>query len=340
MKKYRDVPWKRNVRKIPEHVQEWLNERNSPIVAGVTTTLTIADIAAGKYKHVGISIAAGRLLFKEAIVPSEEMGGYSRKNREGWEVRRDDLPMINRTFSVETPNYGDWANGSHTMEWQRECYQYDYFDAPFFAIRVQLLKGSDAAAVLNFVVDWPLSRDADDFNEDLLFALNLLQENLGQCGVLDADASHSELLASIDLSWEFFPPGTAADVERFFCGRSRAPSPDLEVIIRERTDLFVRLAPMRYLRGAGGMSRYIGAQFADDFVVFENVKYGNAIWALFEDWVKTSKRSRIDLLRLRDVPYQRIVHSEGWQERLVEFVRTEKKKRGITGAMPLKKKKA
>lgn len=77
-------------------------------------------------------------------------------------------------------------------------------------------------------------------------------------------------------------------------------------------------------------SRYIGAQFADDFVVFENVNYGNALWGLFENWAETSKRSRIDLLRLRDVPYARIVHSEGWQERLADFVETEKKKRGIS----------
>jgi hypothetical protein len=77
------------------------------------------------------------------------------------------------------------------------------------------------------------------------------------------------------------------------------------------------------------MSRYVGAQFADDLVVFENVNYGNALWVLFENWSETSKRSRIDLLRLRDVRYERIVHSEGWQDRLIKFIRGEERKRGI-----------
>lgn len=62
------------------------------------------------------------------------------------------------------------------------------------------------------------------------------------------------------------------------------------------------------------------------------MNYGNAVWILFEDWAATSRRSRIDLLRLRDVPYERIVHSDGWQDSLVEFIRAEKKKRGIKDA--------
>jgi len=106
-------------------------------------------------------------------------------------------------------------------------------------------------------------------------------------------------------------------------------NPELAALIKERAQLFQRLEPERYLRGTGGLSRYVGAQFADDLVVFENVNYGNAIWILFEDWSETSKRSRIDLLRLKDVPYERIVHSDGWQARLIKFIRTEKRKRGI-----------
>jgi hypothetical protein len=39
--------------------------------------------------------------------------------------------------------------------------------------------------------------------------------------------------------------------------------------------------------------------------------------------------SRIDLLRLSDVPYERIVHNDGWQDRLTEIIAAEKKERGI-----------
>jgi hypothetical protein len=131
------------------------------------------------------------------------------------------------------------------------------------------------------------------------------------------------------MSWEFFPPGTALEIERFFSGRIKHVTPDLAAVIKERAALFWRLDPVRYLRGTGGLNKYVGAQFADDLVVFENVNYGNAIWVLFEAWAETSRRSRIDLLRLRDVPYKRIVHSEGWQDVLTEFITAEKRIRGI-----------
>lgn len=332
MVKYREVPWKRNLRKIPDSVREQLKESpDKRFVVGVVKTISNSDLEAGTYRHLGLGLAAGGIILKERVVPIAEMGIFSRRNREGWEIRRDDLPMVTRTFSIETPNYGDWGNGSHTMEWDRECYQYDYVEAPLFAIHVKLLKKSPQAAVISFSLDWPLDRASEDFERDLLFALNILQENVGAAGLLVADASSVDLLASIEMSWEFFPPGTALEVERFFRGSGRSASPDLDEVIRQRTELFMKTKPLRYLRGAGGMNRYIGAQFADDLVVFENVRYGNAIWILFEDWSVTSRRSRIDLLRLRDVPYHRIVHSDGWQDRLLEFVREEKRRRGIVG---------
>jgi hypothetical protein len=139
----------------------------------------------------------------------------------------------------------------------------------------------------------------------------------------------AEIMSSLAMNWEFFPPGTGPDVERFFRGHMKRVDPDLEEIIKERANLFWRLHPVKYLRGTGGMSRYVGALFAEDLVVFENVNYGNAIWILFENWAEISKRSRIELLRLCDVPFERLVHTDGWQDRFVELVRAEKKKRGI-----------
>jgi len=144
-----------------------------------------------------------------------------------------------------------------------------------------------------------------------------------------AEATHAAMLSSLEMSWEFFPPGTAPEVERFFGGRMKHVTPELAAIIKERAALLWRLEPVRYLRGTGGLNKYVGAQFADDLVVFENVNYGNAVQILFEAWAETSKRSRIDLLRLRDVPYERIVHSDGWQDRLTEIIAAEKKERGI-----------
>jgi hypothetical protein len=59
--------------------------------------------------------------------------------------------------------------------------------------------------------------------------------------------------------------------------------------------LFSSLKPTAYLAGTAKFSAYVGAQFAPDLVVFENVKYGNALYVLYDNWRDVSKRSRLDM---------------------------------------------
>jgi hypothetical protein len=238
--------------------------------------------------------------------------------------------MITRSYGVETPNFGDWSKGSHTTWIDREVYQRDYFEPTDIEIVVdQLRGGADGGALFKVTVDFPLDRGSPDFKEDLLFTLNLLQENIGAADILPRNAAGGDLLATLNLEWEIFPPGTTNEVVQRVLGRMGRLTSDQEALVRERVAMFNKLKPQRFIQGRGGMNRYIGALFADDLVVFENVKYGNALYVLYEDWREVSKRSRIDLLKCRDVTFDRFVHHEGWQEQFAEHIREEKRRRGI-----------
>lgn len=80
------------------------------------------------------------------------------------------------------------------------------------------------------------------------------------------------------------------------------------------------LKPEVYVTGTDGFLRYFGAKFGEDFMVFENLNYGNAIYVLFEDWQDVSKRSRIDLLRGARDKFARIEHRESWCDTLEAMV--------------------
>ena len=67
--------------------------------------------------------------------------------------------------------------------------------------------------------------------------------------------------------------------------------------MEDRLKLFASLKPSSYLVGTAQFASYIGAQFADDLVVFENAYYGDALYVLYDNWRDVSKRSRIDLLK-------------------------------------------
>ena len=72
-----------------------------------------------------------------------------------------------------------------------------------FAIQIEHLSKSETVAVFKFLVECADDRKSDDFEEDLLFALNLLQENDGLCGVLPAEATHAAILSSLETSGSF-----------------------------------------------------------------------------------------------------------------------------------------
>jgi hypothetical protein len=328
---YRSVPWKRSLRKIPPRVQAKLAEApDTAFVVGVVRAVSRVDLEKGVFAHMGMSAMLDGVRFVQRVRPRADMGPYSRKNQEGWQVVRHDLPMITRSYAVETPNFGDWSKGGHTSWIDREVYQRDYFEPTDFEIVVdQLRRGADGGALFKMTVDFPLDRGSPDFNEDLLFALNLLQENIGAADILPRNAAGNDLLATLDLEWEIFPPGTVNEVvQRALSRMGRLPS-DQEALVRERVALFNKLRPQRFIQGRGGMNRYIGALFADDLVVFENVKYGNALYVLYKDWREVSKRSRIDLLKCRDATFDRFVHHKGWQRQFAEHIREEKRRRGI-----------
>lgn len=328
--KFWKVPWQRNINNVPRTVLDDLAQHpDRKIIAGVVMSISRQDLEFGTYKHLGMGMSSDHIVYKDRVRPPSEMGKYSTRNREGWEVKRTDLPKVTRTYYNEVPNFGDWFNGSHTIAIDREVYQRDYYDPLDIHIAVRKIKtGTDGSSIFKFVVELPLDRDAQDFNDQVLFALNLLQENTGSSGLLERDADDESLIATLDLEWEIFPPGTFEETAFRLRARGRR-SAETDNVIRERLQLFNKLRPMRYLRGRGGLNHYIGAQFADDLVVFENLRRGNAVYVLYGNWQEVSKRSRIELLRSGSAQFDRFVHTEGWQERLMTHIKREKSIRGI-----------
>lgn len=329
--RYRPVPWRRNVRKVPIEVSAKLNGQPATAhVAGVVKTLSFADIEAGRFQHLGLALVGGAVTTRTRITPAADMGRYSRRNRDGWEIVRRDLPKIWKTISFEVPNFGDWSKGSHSVDQERLVYEREFIDPPTLAITIEKLAKRDDAVIYRFAVDVPLIPRSDNFERELLFALNLLQENLGQCGVIERDAAKERLVETLLVDWEIFPAGTSVEAAtRIALSRMARPTAEQEAIIRDRLALFGALGPRNFIRGTGGMNGYIGALFADDLVVFENVRHGNALYVLYENWKSLSQESRIDLIRSRSGHFDRFPHRRAWKDRFVTHLKAEKVKRGL-----------
>jgi hypothetical protein len=300
------------------------------VVVASAKKIPLKTITDGQYSHLGLSYN-GSVEVTASIVPDAEVGRYAARNRFGWEVKRTDLPMITKSFSWETPNFGDAATyGTHTHHQDRKVYQVEAFEPRMFPIKIELLNAPGAdVALVKFEVGQVLDKTADGFNDDLLFCLNLLQESTGVSEVHASNATREEFIGTTALDWEVFPPGQAEAVIAAMTRGRNGLSPHKAGILAERIKLFNRLPVEQIIRGSGHFdSAYVGALYADDLVVFENMNYGNALYVLYDDWKDVSKRSRLELLRGTTAKFDRVVHTDGWEDRFQTLIEGELKKRG------------
>lgn len=291
--------------------------------------ITRQELQDGVFAHLHMKWNEDQVSFPETIIPDWGNGSYSKANLEGKVIVLKDLPMVRKTYSMDTPNYGDWSNGSHEVSFDRDVYQRRYIPPRELGIKISQVAfdpGADAI-VFRFTVDEVLDRSASDFHERLLFNINLLQENVGNHDVFEADASLDDYLKTLYVNWELLPPGEREDnLAKIF---RTVKSDDLRIRgeITARYDFLERLKPTQIIRGTNGFRNYFGAQFAPDLVVFENVEYGNAIYIMFEDWDMLSQLSRTELLAQHPDRIVRIPHTAGWRRRLSIRVRKELQER-------------
>ncbi|MDP3802729.1 hypothetical protein [Brevundimonas sp.] len=323
-------PWKGNFRIVPPKVRVELAKIDSELVAiAAVKSVHIADVQSGLYAHLGLDIDLldGSVITDGPKQPPADAGKWSYRNERGWDRKRPDLPMVPKSYVFETPNFGDAATyGTHMHVMTRDVYQHQVFEPQGMEIEPTILSQTTADNVLvKFALAPMLSRGQPEFELMLLWALNVLQENTGVTGVFPSTATKEDFLGTIQLDWDIFPPGTIDDVVAWFTSKPSAASraPDFDKHLRDRTAAFNKLQPEAYIRGSGQFGSYFGAKFADDLVVFENLRYGNALYVLYDDWNDISKRSRLDLLRDHDAKFDRIIHTDDWQFRFRELIRRE-----------------
>jgi len=207
-----------------------------------------------------------------------------------------------------------------------ESYPRDYYSPKNVGIKI-ISSSEDIANkeyILAFELDAVLDQKGKDFERDLLFMLNILQENIGACDVKESDTSLAEYLKTIQVSWEVLPPGTKEEaVKHIFKGRT--PSSEEKEVAEKRHIFLMSLKPNKLIYGTSGLQRYFGALLKEDLVVFENIRYGNAIYIMYEDWKELSKRTRLELMsgRFGD-NFERVSHIAHWEGKVKKIIKNRR----------------
>lgn len=302
----------RGFRKVPARINVAIAALSpATFNVGATKWYSFAALAAGELDHLQISANGTALQITSPVLPSTTRGRSSRWNVEGRVIVRRDLPKIHREYGWDSPNFGDWSRGSHWVAQTREIFQRETIYGRSLPILVDQGRVDPTGVTLGFRVDQVFDKSLGYSDRDLVFALSLLQENVGVSNVVATTTSVAAWLAAQHVPWEFLPPGTrfAAVLAHFGLSGS---SPRMQTMHNRYTEI-MKFNPTDVIIGSSGFARYIGFKFRDDLVAFENLDYGNALYLMYEQWQTLSRRSRIDLLSQRGNGYDRIVHRAGWE---------------------------
>ena len=321
--------WKKGFRTLPQTIRAELDRiAGTDIKALAGKRISAADVAAGTYSHLGLTTETLQVGQSWEIVPPMSAGTTSKRNSEGWTVTRKDLPKYRKYFYRDIAIYGNAArNGWTTAAIPRDVYETDSYPPYLFQIEVSVREALENGRFgIVFAIDEVFSKQSVSFEEDLLFAVNLLQENTGVSGV--TAAANPDFVFTSQLRWDVFPPGQIADLAMRIQQNGGRYPPDL-AMITERLELFEQFQPVEYLKGLGGNDHYIGAKYADNLVVFENMRHGNALYVLYDDWATLSQRPRSEILKLPTSKFDRIIHTDGWANRFALLMQHQLQARGV-----------
>ncbi|MGL1935313.1 MAG: hypothetical protein OCD01_09840 [Fibrobacterales bacterium] len=316
---------KRNFRKIPQKLKFKADKiQNDSIVVNCTVIISSQDLISGKYAHLKIQINNDELEYPEIITPNINAGKHSKWNTLGREVKRDDLPMVPYTIEIESPNFGDYSNGTHTTEWSKEKYRVDFIPPRHNTIKIELLKSKSDKHLFMFTISEVIDKSSNDYEDRLFDCINVMQENVYNCGVESAIISADDYLKTYNVAWEIFPPGTKEEfITRIQAKSGRTLTHEESCILEDRYDFFATLGAGELIIGNSHFQRYIGAKIQDDLVVFENIQHGNALYIMYEDWQLLSQKSRIDLLSGScGDKFDRVIHTGDWKGKVKKLIKS------------------
>lgn len=318
----------KNLLKVPKQILQRLATFDQDDVVAATVKLVLPrDI--DRFASLGISLNDDDIGLPDPQPPIPTAGRYSNANLYGMEKVRKDLPKVTKSYGFWAPS---WNSGSyHYVSHDREVYIREVYPPKQVNLSIVLVERRGQGFLLRFAIDQVLSRRTPNFEQELLYNLNLLQENVGAADVFESATSLADYALSVKVDWQLLPPGTVDEVVATMLRDKRPVSPQQKAVMEERVTVMQRLQPEAYVTGTDGFLRYFGAKFGDDFVAFENARYGNALYIMYDGWETLSQKSRIELLAGDRDSYDRIEHRPGWIEQLrgrVRAYRAKKRKQG------------
>lgn len=282
-------------------------KKYSPLLKG-SNLIVCVDL--NENKSVATKIGFSNDLEQGDTVLPTVIGNVSRFNAEGKEIVRRDLPKETHYNSVESPNWGDSYNGTHTVELPYQKYPRDFIEPPSVELKISGDK----------IISPLMDSNLDD--QGLIHTINLFLELFGECILLNEKFEDFVKVPSKSLNWEVLPMGEMPWERLHGSLKPLLKKLDVKekVACEERIKTLQSYSPDFTARGTAGFSGYLIFGFKNrDLYVCESIWHGNAIYVFEGGWEELSKKTKAEVLR-GGLQKDRIIHAENWKEKLDELL--------------------
>ena len=112
--------------------------------------------------------------------------------------------------------------------------------------------------LVKFGIDQVISRRTPNFEQELLYNLNLLQENVGAADIFKSTTTIAEYAATVRVDWQLLPPGSVDEVFAAMTAGKNPITPEQAAVMKQRLQVMVRLKPEAFVTGTDSFLRYFG----------------------------------------------------------------------------------
>lgn len=309
---------KKNFNSLPEHIKAKLSMYKENLIE-VCCVEKVNEENIDNYRHLGISITNKNISIKNnLILPDVSNGRFSKYNVEGRTIVRKDLPKITKFIPYELQ---DWGGNWHSGTYPKKVYQREFWEPKFLHLELNLIKQVNNNFFVKISVG-VLDRTEEQFESELLFRCNLLQECVNNCDIYQAECSQEDYIKTAFVDWEIFPPGELSNERIYDSIPDNANKPTQEEF-NERMDIIKEANPIEFIQGKGQFKSYFGAKFPNGKVVFENIYWGNALYVVHDNWEEVSKQPRSELMKIDPLNrnFTRIIHNKYWKENFLRAIK-------------------
>ena len=185
---------KKNYRKIPDFIKNKVQTLNNNIVVAAIFDLTRDDFRNSIFSGLKLDIENERLIYNPNFIPNASQGRYSKKNIEGYTIKHPHLPLVRKEIYLgERPIWGDYNNGTFSLVVYRMVRAYEEIPPKNIAFVIELLETRSVDEQVHYILkistDQVINSQSQDFETELLFNINLLQENFGKVDVFNSETT-------------------------------------------------------------------------------------------------------------------------------------------------------